>query len=136
MLAGIDEGFFATRRDARLRCGSVKERLELDGPGNTVRAAENAGGAAVSGEVVAEIVVRAGRERFTANVVDELFLRLQEAQVGRLIARLKVTVQELTTQGGRARSWPDLQAAARRLREAIRAVPVDEEPHEARGRTT
>ena len=38
-------------------------------------------------------IVRAGRERFTATVVDELFLRLQEAQVGRLIARLKVTMQ-------------------------------------------
>ena len=128
MLAGIDESFFATR-EMRDALGSVKERLELDGPGNTVRAAEDAGVADESGEVLAEIVVRAGREHFTANVVDELFLRLQEAQVGRLIARLKLTMQTDAT-GRQSKELARLQAAGRRLREAIRAVPVDEEPHE------
>jgi len=127
VLAGIDESFFATR-ETRDALGSVKERLELDGPGNTVRA-EDAGVAADSGEVLAEIVVRAGREHFTANVVDELFLRLQEAQVGRLIARLKLTVQNDAT-GRQSKELASLQTAGRRLRDAIRAVPVDEEPHE------
>jgi DNA primase len=128
VLAGIDESFFATR-EMRDALGSVKERLELDGPGNTVPAAEDAGAPAESGEVFAEVVVRAGRERFTDNVVDELFLRLQEAQVGRLIARLKLTVQKDAT-GRQSKELASLQAAGRRLREAIRAVPVDEEPHE------
>ena len=128
VLAGIDESFFATR-EMRDAVGSVKERLELDGPGTAAKAAEDGGVTAESGEVLAEIVVRAGRERFTANVVDELFLRLQEAQVGRLIARLKLTVQRDAT-GRQSKELARLQAAGRRLREAIRAVPVDEEPHE------
>ncbi|MEI6726708.1 MAG: DNA primase, partial [Actinomycetes bacterium] len=128
VLAGIDEGFFATR-ETRDALGSVKERLALDGPGKTVPEAEDAGATAESGEVLAEIVVRAGREHFTANVVDELFLRLQEAQVGRLIARLKLTVQNDAT-GRQGKELASLQAAGRRLRDAIRAVPVDEEPHE------
>jgi DNA primase len=128
VLPGIDEGFFVTR-EMRDALGSVKERLEIDAPGDPAGAAADAGEATESGEVLAEIVVRAGRERFTANVVDELFLRLQEAQVGRLIARLKLTVQDDAT-GRKSEELARLQAAGRRLREAIRAVPVDEEPHE------
>ena len=88
VLAGVDESFFASgeTRDA-LRL--VKARLALDAAGNTLQAPENAVNEDEAGEALAEIVVRAGRERFTANVVEELFLRLQEAQVGRLIARIK-----------------------------------------------
>ncbi len=127
VLAGIDEGFFATR-EMRDALSAVKERLELDGPGGKARAGD-AGATAETGEVLAEVVVLAGRERFTDNVVDELFLRLQEAQVGRLIARLKLTVQDDAT-GRQSKELASLQAAGRRLREAIRAVPVDEEPHE------
>ena len=78
-------------------------------------------------EALAEIVVRAGRERFTAAVVDELFLRLQEAHVSRIIAKLKVTAQ--TDESGKhGAELMRLQAVRRTLREAIRTIPVDEEP--------
>jgi len=58
-----------------------------------------------------------------------LFLRLQDAQVGRLIARLKVAMQgdETSTQ---ARELAQLEGVRRRLREALRTIPVDEEPLE------
>ena len=92
------------------------------------RAADNdaSGG---GGEVLAEVVVRAGRERFTDAVVDELFLRLQEAQVSRLIAKLKTAVRSDDT-GKKGERLAQLEAVRRRLQEAIRAVPVDEEPEE------
>ncbi|MCX6372566.1 MAG: hypothetical protein NTX16_05690, partial [Actinobacteria bacterium] len=78
------------------------------------------------GEALAEVVVRAGRERFTATVVDELFLRVQEAHVSRLIARLKVTAK--TDESGKQDSeLIRLQAVRRTLHEAIRTIPVDEE---------
>ena len=85
--------------------------------------------------MVAELVLRAGRERFTATVVDELFLRLQEAQVGRLIARLKVAAGTDET-GEREAKLAELEAVRRRLREAIRSIPVSEGSMEGQGRRT
>ena len=81
VLAGLDESYFATAetRAALPRRESSGWSVKAQGipckrPGNAVADDE-------AGEVLAEVVVRAGRERFTATVVDELFLRLQEAQV-------------------------------------------------------
>ena len=79
--------------------------------------------------MLAEVVVRAGRERFTDAVVDELFLRLQEAQVGRLITRLKVAARTDDT-GKKGERLARLQTVRRRLHEALRALPVDEQPEE------
>jgi DNA primase len=122
VLAGIDESFFATA-ETRVAVGVVKARLEREGAGNTSQTAAQDDG----GEALAEVVVRAGRERFTEAVVDELFLRLQEAHVGRIIARLKVTAQT-DESGEQDAERIRLQAVRRTLREAISRIPVDEEP--------
>jgi hypothetical protein len=129
VLAGVDESYFASA-ETRVALRSVKVRLAAVEPGNTLQTADKTGAGDDAGEVLAEVVVRAGRERFTEAVVDELFLRLQEAQVGRLIARLKVAVQA-DDSGKQGRKLAELEAVRRRLREAIRAVPVDDEPDQA-----
>jgi DNA primase len=134
VLAGVDEGFFASA-ETRAALRSVKLRLEGMVAGNTLQTADNAGAADGvadgagddAGEALAEVVVRAGRERFTDAVVDELFLRVQEAQIGRLMAKLKVAAgaDESDTQ---SRELARLQSARRKLREALRTIPVDERP--------
>jgi hypothetical protein len=124
-LAGVDESFFATA-ETRSALARVKERLAVDG---TVSSPQAAGGESPGGEgaeVVAEVIVRSGRERFTPTVVEELFLRLQQAQVGRLIARLKVTMKGDDT-GRQGEELARLEAVRRSLREALRALPVDEQ---------
>jgi len=122
-LAGVDEGFFATA-ETRAALRRVKARLAADGGGNTP---PSAGDEADDGEeAFAEVIVRAGRERFTATVVEELFLRLQEAQVGRLIARLKVTMRS-DDSGRQGEELARLEGVRRSLREALRAIPVDDD---------
>jgi DNA primase len=124
-LAGVDEGFFATA-ETRAALAGVKTRLAADGAGNTLQTAGNDGLGGEGAEVLAEVIVRAGRERFTPIVVEELFLRLQEAQVSRIIARLKVTMKsdEIGRQG---EELARLEAVRRSLREALRSLPVDED---------
>ncbi len=129
VLAGIDERYFATAQ-TRLALAAVKARLAAAGPGNTLQKAAEGDAAAGAGEVLAEIAVRAGAERFTATVVDELFLRLQEAHVGRLIARLKLTVKDDET-GRQSAELAALEAVRRSLRDARRLIPVDEELEQA-----
>jgi DNA primase len=128
VLAGVDESFFATA-ETRAALRVVKTRLEREAAGDTLQTVAQAGEEDDGGESLAEVVVRAGRERFTATVVDELFLRVQEAHVSRLIARLKITAK--TDEGGKqGAELIRLQAVRRALREAIRAIPVDEEPEQ------
>ena len=126
VLAGVEESYFAsagTRAALRL----VKARLARETAGNTLQTAADGGDDSEDDEVLAEVVVRAGRERFTEAVVDELFLRVQEAHVSRIIARLKVTAK--TDESGRQDAERvRLQAVRRTLREAISRIPVDEEP--------
>jgi DNA primase len=124
-LAGVDESFFATA-ETRLAHARVKARLAADDAGNILQHAENDGPGDEGAEVFAEVVVRAGRERFTPTVVEELFLRLQEAQVSRLIARLKATMQS-DDSGRQGEELARLESVRRRLREALRALPVDED---------
>ena len=124
-LAGVDEGFFATA-ETRAALRRVKARLTADEAGNTPQAAEDHEQTGDGAEAFAEVIVRAGRERFTPTVVEELFLRLQEAQVGRLIARLKVTMKS-DDSGRQGEELARLEAVRRSLREALRAIPVDEE---------
>ena len=126
VLAGVDESFFATA-ETRAALRVVKARLAREGAGDTLQIAARAAEEDDGGEALAEVVVRAGRERFTATVVDELFLRVQEAHVSRLIARLKVTAKS-DASGKQGAELIRLQAVRRTLREAIRKIPVDEEP--------
>ena len=124
-LAGVDEGFFATA-ETRAALQRVKARLAAEEAGNTQQSAEDQGPAGDGAEAFAEVIVRAGRERFTATVVEELFLRLQEAQVGRLIARLKVTMKSDET-GRQGEELARLESVRRSLRDALRAIPVDDD---------
>ena len=101
--------------------------MAADGAGNTLQTAENEAVGGGGAEVLAEVIVRAGRERFTPTVVEELFLRLQEAQVGRLIARAKATMKS-DDSGRQGEELARLEAVRRSLREALRALPVDEDP--------
>jgi len=128
VLAGVDEGFFATA-ETRVALRSVKARLARDKAGNTLQTVDNEGLGDDTEEARAEIVVLAGREHFSDSVVDELFLRLQDAQVSRLIAKLKLTMKTDDT-GKQAEELASLQAVRRRLREALRSIPVQEEPDE------
>jgi hypothetical protein len=100
--------------------------LTAEEAGNTPQSAEKPGSPGDGDEAFAEVIVRAGRERFTATVVEELFLRLQEAQVGRLIARLKVTMRTDDT-GRQGEELARLESVRRSLREALRAIPVDDD---------
>ncbi len=128
VFAGVDEGFFAgaeTRSAFRL----VKARLEAKSAGNTLQTAHEGEALDESDEAFAEVIVRAGRERFSETVVRELFLRLQEARVSRLIARLKLR-GEARMDDQQRDELAQLYGVRQRLREAIRATPVDEEPDE------
>ncbi len=124
-LAGVDEGFFATA-ETRAALRRVKQRLAVDGDGNTSPPADEQAVVDDGAEAFAEVIVRAGRERFTATVVKELFLRLQEAQVGRLMARLKVTMSSDDI-GKQGEELARLEGVRRSLREALRAIPVDDD---------
>lgn len=125
ILAGVDESFF-TSVETRTALGRVKARLGSQEGGNTLQTAANDGVDGEGGEAFAEVVVRTGRERYTANVLNELFIRLQEAQVSRLIAKLKLTMaaDETGKQGAKLAKY---EAARRSLREALRSIPVDDE---------
>jgi DNA primase len=134
VLAGVDEELFATV-ETRAALRRVKARLAAGSAGNTLQTAEEPESTGDGDQVYAEAIVRAGRERFTATVVEELFLRLQEAQVGRIIARLKVAMKTDET-GKQSAQLAEMEAARRTLREALRALPVDEESQEGQGRRT
>ena len=135
MLDGVDEGTFASA-ETRAACRWVKARLTGADAGKKKVPAESGPEAQEgAGDVVAEVVLRSGRERYTVTVVDELFLRLQEAQVGRLIARLKAAAGTDET-GTRETKLAELEAVRRRLREAIRSVPVTDESTEGQGPRT
>jgi DNA primase len=124
-LAGVDESFFATA-ETRAALRRVRARLAA-GDGGSGWPADDQAAADEGAEAFAEVIVRAGRERFTATVVRELFLRLQEAQASRLIARLKATMKGDDTgmQGAELARW---EGVRRRLREALRAIPVEDDP--------
>jgi DNA primase len=123
-LAGVDESFFASA-ETRAALVRVKARLAGGEAGNAPRLAGSDAPPDPGEEVVAEVIVRAGRERFTQTVVKELFVRLQEAQVGRIITRLKATMKN-GENGNQGEELARFEAVRRRLREALRALPVDE----------
>ena len=129
VLAGVDEGFFAGV-ETRAAFRRVVLRLALETAGNTLQRGQIIDAPDDGAEAFAEVIVRSGRERFSEAVVRELFLRLQEAQVSRLIARLKLT-GEAGKDGQESGELARLYAVRHRLRDAIRATPVDDdEPDE------
>jgi DNA primase len=128
--AGLDDSSFATV-ETRAAFREVRRRLEQEQAGNTLQTPGISEGDEAPGEAIAEVVVRAGREPFSDAVVQELFLRLQEAQMTRLIARLKATAGA-DDSGKEAAQLARLETARRRLRDAIRAIPVEDEPVQGR----
>ena len=128
-LLAIDEGFFssAPSRAAYLACVA---RLGASGAGKTDERHEEAGGGHGSGGdpdgdgTMAEVVVRAAADSFTPIVLKELFLRVQEAHVGRLIARLKVAVA--TDDSEDEARLIELESTRRQIREELRGLPVEE----------
>ena len=129
-LAGVDESFF-TSADTRAVLEVVRARLAAAEAGNTLQTAGDAGSGGEGDEAFAEVAIRAARERFTPQVVGELFLRLQEARVSRLTARLKAAMKTDDT-GEKSAELARLEAIRRSLRDALRAIPVDD-PDEGQG---
>jgi hypothetical protein len=72
-----------------------------------------------------EIVLRSGQEVFSTRVLEELSLRIQEAHLGRLIARLKISLSTDETEVDEAK-LVELEGMRREVREAIRLIPVEE----------
>lgn len=122
VLGGIDEGYF-TSQATRNAFNVVVRRL------NTANAGEKQQTTDVpqwsDDDVGAEIVARAAHDRFGDNALEELSLRLQEARLGRLIARLKVAVRSDET-GQQESRLVELETMRRQLREAVRNIPVEE----------
>ena len=132
VLEGIDDGTFASA-ETKAACRWVKARLTGADAGKKTSPVASAPEAPdETSDVVAEVVLRSGRERFTGAVIDELFLRLQEAQIGRLLARLKAAAGTDET-GTREAKLAELEGVRRRLREAIRSLPVVDDPLEGQG---
>jgi DNA primase len=121
-LAGLDEGYFASQatRDA---FKVVAARL------NTANAGENQQAVEVpqwgDDDIRAEIVLRAAQDRFAEHALEELSLRLQEAHLNRLLAKLKAAARSDDT-GERETQLVELEALRRQVREAIRNTPVEE----------
>ncbi len=126
VLAGLDESYFATA-ETRAALAGVQSRLTPGAAGNSRKKTQSVDWED-GGEALAEVIVRSGRERFSDAVVNELFLRLQEARVSRLIARLKLnTAADETEKDARL---VELESVRRALRDALRALPIEDEPDE------
>jgi len=122
VLAGIDESYF-TSQATRDAFKVVVERLKPDDAGQKQRTTEVSQWS--DDDVGAEIVARAAHDRFGDKALEELSLRLQEARLGRLIAKLKVAVNSDET-GQQESRLVELETMRRQLREAVRNNPVEE----------
>ena len=70
------------------------------------------------------MVVRAAGESFTPIVLKELFLRVQEVHVGRLMAKLKAAVTRDDSE--EEARLIELESMRRQIREELRGLPVEE----------
>ena len=122
-LSAIDDGFLAGH-GSREAYAAVRARLEARHAGKTADSEEAAGGRSDDPGLMAEVIVRATGERFTEQVLKELFLRVQEAHAGRLIARLKIAMQHADSGSDETR-LVELEAMRRQIRDEIRATTVD-----------
>ena len=122
-LLAIDEGFF-TSEASRGAYRAVVERLGPKPAGKTDEGQGKVrdGGVADDGTVAA-IVLRAAAESFTPIVLQELFLRVQEVHVGRLIAKLKAAMGRDDSED--ETRLIELEGTRREIREQLRALPVE-----------
>jgi hypothetical protein len=123
-LLAIDEGFFSSEA-SRVAYRAAVARLGTTGAGKTdeghgtVRSED-----AADDGTMAAVVVRAAAESFSAIVLKELFLRVQEVHVGRLIAKLKTVVaRDDSEHEGRLN---ELESTQRQIREELRGLPVED----------
>ena len=124
-LATIDESFFASP-PTRAAFGQVSARLKpADAGENQQTGASAQERPEGESEVFSEVVIRSQRESFDDRVAEELFLRLQEAKVSRLVNKLKIAVRTDET-GTCEAQLVELEAMRRKLRESIRLIPVEE----------
>jgi DNA primase len=124
-LATIDESFFASP-PTRSAYGHVSARLKLPHAGEDQQTGTSAQERPEGeSEVFSEIIIRSQRESFDDRVAEELFLRLQEAKVSRLVNKLKIAVRTDET-GTCEAQLVELEAMRRKLRESIRLIPVEE----------
>ncbi len=124
-LATIDESFFASP-PTRSAFGHVSARLKLAHAGEDQQTGASAQERPEGeSEVFSEVVIRSQRESFDDRVAEELFLRLQEAKVSRLVNKLKIAVRTDET-GTSEAQLVELEAMRRQLRESIRLIPVEE----------
>ena len=122
-LLAIDEEFFASEASRRAY-GAVRARLGANDAGKTDGGHGKVRGSdADDDSTTAEVVVRAAAEAFTPLVLKELFLRVQDANVGRLIARLKTAVSSDDSEETRL---TELEGVRRQIRDQLRALPVEE----------
>ena len=156
-LAAVDERQFADpdMRRASMAVRARLERLRVEDGGESVEEEEKeqTSDDGLADDALAEVMVRAAGERFDENVLVELFLRMQEAELGRRIARLRrrlredggsvgagveaetAAAQSDGSKGDAAETDPpegdestllQLEARRRRVREQIRKVPLEE----------
>ena len=123
-LLAIDEEFFSSEASRGAYRAAV-ERLAAKGAGKTDEGhGKVRDGDAADDGTMAAVVVRAAAESFTPIVLKELFLRVQEVHVGRLIVKLKAAV-------GRDDSEDEvrlieLESTRRQIREELRGLPVED----------
>jgi DNA primase len=122
-LAAIDASFFSTRL-TREACEQVISRLNPSRVGKKEKVPER-DEAEARGSLMPEIVVRSGQEAFNARVLEELSLRIQEAYLGRLIAKLKVSLAADESEA-EEKKLVELEGMRREIRESIRLIPVEE----------
>jgi DNA primase len=124
-LIEIDEEYF-TGEPTRAAYDLAKKRLGIAPAGEVQQMAESAPDwAEGENDVFAEVVMRASLEPGSPHVAEEMFLRLQEARVVRLVTKLKVAARNDET-GHEESKLVELEALRRSLREAIRLIPVEE----------
>jgi DNA primase len=122
-LLAIDEGFFSSE-PSRGAYRTVAARLSPQAAGKKTEGhGKVRDGDAADDGTVAAVVVRAAGESFTPIVLKELFLRVQEAQVGRLIAKLKAAVMHDDSE--EEARLIELESMRRQIREELRGLPVE-----------
>jgi hypothetical protein len=122
-LLAIDEGFFSSE-PSREAYRAVAARLSPQAAGKKSQGQGKVrDGDAADDGTVAAVVVRAAGESFSPIVLQELFLRVQEAQVGRLIAKLKATVTHDDSE--EEAKLIELESMRRQIREELRGLPVE-----------
>jgi hypothetical protein len=123
-LLAIDEGFFSGEA-SRAAYRAVVVRLGAKGAGKTDEEhGKVRNGDTADDGTMAAVVVRAAAESFAPIVLKELFLRVQEVHVGRLIVKLKAAVARDDSEV-EARLI-ELESTRRQIREELRGLPVED----------